>query len=949
MSRLTLLCLLILLPLFAFGQAFTIYNYSVPEGMPSSEVYEVFEDSQGFVWFATDNGVARFDGQQMETFHLQDGLTDPVVFSFFEDYKKRLWFRTFSGKISFMENGTIKKYPFNHKLSDFNNKGIIDFVVNKKDELIFTSRHYFGKITTSGSTEIKEMVGEGVYYKSIGDDFVLGASARTLELRELIIDGKPFPVSTSHMSYLNRVFRAAKWKGKLYISLNTEVFQFDGNKVTKVVDAKKPVICIATDKDDNFWVGYMNGGAERFSSEDFSDPWRPEFLDSKSVTKVLHDHEGGLWFSTLENGVFHVPNLLIRHYRTATESRIKGVLGLGNKSLAGDQAGNIYEINAITKESRLATSLEGPVLSLCSKEESIWISTNAYIYNFTNDLKNKQATPGNAVDYTFGDDGDLFTFGGYRLRHFDAQNKLLSENIIEVPYRSVHRTDSAFFFADRVGLHVLDHQLKLQRVIEDFSEAKISNILGLNDTTLLITSVGKGFILMNPKNLKHKMFNTSTSFLADNIYSSLIDKNTVWLGTEKGLIKFDKNRLAKGDLSLQYLTRRSGLLSDKIDFLVKVDGAVWAFADNKFSVIPDNFSKFCSEEPIFYLKGIKVNERVIDNLSHISLKPSENNVSVAFGFISYNNPNIVLRYRLSENENWVYASSKNLFFSSLAPGSYSFELQYSADNRSWISALVPISFVINEPWWAEWYAISAGFILLIVFGYAYFRYQQSIYKQKNHYLHIINEHQQKLIQSEIVTLERERNRIAKELHDRVGTNLSAIKLSVNQLLQHYKEPLAGDVEEQFQIALREIKDIIYALTPPGLERYGLFTGLKNYIGKLNKNIPITISLKTFGKETSNNELNTLLFRVIQELLTNSIKHSFAKNVTIHISSFDDMLNIMYEDDGIGFVYDPLQSGLGLDSIESRINSINGTLKFESGKFGISYTIDIPINLNKEVA
>jgi signal transduction histidine kinase len=84
-------------------------------------------------------------------------------------------------------------------------------------------------------------------------------------------------------------------------------------------------------------------------------------------------------------------------------------------------------------------------------------------------------------------------------------------------------------------------------------------------------------------------------------------------------------------------------------------------------------------------------------------------------------------------------------------------------------------------------------------------------------------------------------------------------------------------------------------------------------------------------------------------LTNSIKHSFARNITIHLNSFDDVLNIVYEDDGVGFSYDPLQSGLGLDNIESRIHSVNGTLKFDSGEFGISYTIDIPVTLNKEIA
>jgi len=144
--------------------------------------------------------------------------------------------------------------------------------------------------------------------------------------------------------------------------------------------------------------------------------------------------------------------------------------------------------------------------------------------------------------------------------------------------------------------------------------------------------------------------------------------------------------------------------------------------------------------------------------------------------------------------------------------------------------------------------------------------------------------------------------------------------------------------------LKEIKDIIYNLTPPSLERYGLFTGLKNYIGKLNKTIPLNISIKTFGSEVHNYELNILIFRILQELLSNSIKHSYAKNITVHISAFDDLINIVYEDDGVGFKYDPIQSGLGLNNIETRIQSVSGTLKFESGEFGVSYTIDIPVKM-----
>jgi signal transduction histidine kinase len=731
--------------------------------------------------------------------------------------------------------------------------------------------------------------------------------------------------------------------------MNREVYSYDGKTLDKMITTKDPVISLSVDQEDNLWIGFMNGGVSRYRSDDFESSWEPEFLKNKSVTKVLHDHEGGLWFSTLENGVFHVPNLLIGHYAIPPASRTKSVVSTGNKVWVGKQNGTIFEIDAKTKEAQRNLIVEGPLTQMFSTQNLLWISSNTGIEIYDHNLKKIKETYGLALDYYESSDDKVYTVGGLRLRKFDNHGNLLRIDTVYLPYRSMLMQDSLFFLADRLGLHIKNKSMEMVAIPKDFIDVKISNILRFNDSTLLITSLGKGFFLMDHRDLTYKIYNSENNFIANNIYSSLLNDSILWLGTEKGLVRIPLSGFRKPGLSFTYLSKKSGLISDKIDFLVEADNAVWAFSDQGYSVIPHTFTKFTNTNPLFYIEELKANNTPVarNNIHH--LNHDQNTIEVAFGFITFNNPNISLRYRLSEKQNWVYTQSKRLLFSSLAPGTYTFDLEFSTDNVHWIPATSPITFSIVPPWWSKWYTQLISFLTLLILGYLYFRHQQSIYRQKHHYLKIINDHQQKLIQSEIVALERERNRISKELHDRVGTNLTAIKLIVSQLLKNYKEPLAQDVEEQFQIALTEIKEIIYGLTPPSLERYGLFTGLKNYIGKLNKSIPITISLKTFGKDITKHELNIIVFRVIQELLTNSIKHSFARSITIHLNSFDDVLNIVYEDDGVGFSYDPLQSGLGLDNIESRIHSVNGSLKFDSGKFGISYTIDIPVTLNKEVA
>ncbi|MBT1699302.1 hypothetical protein KK083_20565 [Fulvivirgaceae bacterium PWU4] len=951
MRATAVICFILLLALEVNGQSFTIYNYSVPEGLPSSEVYEVYQDRKGFLWFATDNGIVKFDGHEMKTYHTKDGLTDPVVFSFFEDHKDRIWFRTFSGILSYFENDSIKKYKYNNKLGSYAQKGLFNYVIDDKGGLWFTVRTTFGHVDTLGNLEIVDEVKiQGVYYKKIGEHYLMEGSNRgDPYVKRLIIDGKQLPVTGSRSPYLNRVLRNVKWKGKDYFSLNQEVYAYDGQTLTKVVSSVHPVISLSVDKEDQLWVGYMSGGTTRYATDDFSIAWEPDFLKNKSVTKVAQDHEGGLWFSTLENGVFHVPNVLISHYSLPSPSRIKSVASGGDHMWVGKQDGSIFEVNIKTKKATLVTTVETPLVLMFSNNKTLWVSTSSEIKVYDHNLKLKRKYIGLSNDFYEDDYGNVYAVGGFRVRKFDPDGNEVMADTIHHHYRSVLAIDSMIIFSDRLGLHLRDTSLKTRTAPAQFSDVKFPDLLRFNDTTLLLTTLGKGFLLMNYRDQTYKWYNTQNNFLADNIYSSLLNDSILWLGTEKGLVRIPVSSFSNQDMSLKYLSKKSGLISDKIDFLIEADDAVWAFSDEGFSVIPNTFTKFTNTRPLFYIQEIKANKKIISpDSKDIRLGPQQNNIEVAFSFISFNNPNILLRYRLSEKDSWIYTTSKKLLFSSLAPGKYTFALEYSTDNSHWIPATASINFTIVPPWLSKWYIQLLLFFVFLMIAYLYFRYQRSINREKHRYLKIINDHQQKLIQSEVVALERERNRISKELHDRVGTNLTAIKLIVSQLLKSYKEPLASDVEDQFQIAIGELKEIIYGLTPPSLERYGLFTGLKNYIGKLNKSIPIAISLKTFGKEFNNHELNTIVFRVLQELLTNSIKHSFAKHITIHMNAFDDVLNIVYEDDGVGFNYDPLQSGLGLDNIESRIQSVNGTLKFESGNFGISYTIDIPVTINKEI-
>ena len=118
----TLVMLCLLIGSMALAQERSYYNYSVKDGLGSNTVYEVFQDSRGFIWIATESGVSIFDGYKFKNLTSQDGLPDNEIFGFFEDSQKRIWFRTFNGRVGFWQEGVFHTSANDSSLvhADFN-------------------------------------------------------------------------------------------------------------------------------------------------------------------------------------------------------------------------------------------------------------------------------------------------------------------------------------------------------------------------------------------------------------------------------------------------------------------------------------------------------------------------------------------------------------------------------------------------------------------------------------------------------------------------------------------------------------------------------------------------------------------------------------------------------------------------------------------------------------
>ena len=249
-----------------YGQTPSIINYSVTEGLPSLEVYNIHQDKKGFIWFATDNGVTRFDGTEFTVFQAKDGLTDPVVFGLFEDVRGRIWFRTFSGKLSYYEDGLIKPYKFNDTLRPYIQRGVMSgLYVNENNELWCTVRKSAMKIDSMGVLTRLPTVGEGLYVLDVDGNHLLGNSNMYYPIKEIIIDNRRFPINLKSPYQESPLECTITWKGKQYFSINNQIFSYDKNKIELAHNTSAPIISLSKDREDKLWVGYLNTGSESFT------------------------------------------------------------------------------------------------------------------------------------------------------------------------------------------------------------------------------------------------------------------------------------------------------------------------------------------------------------------------------------------------------------------------------------------------------------------------------------------------------------------------------------------------------------------------------------------------------------------------------------------------------------------------------------------------------------
>lgn len=210
--------------------------------------------------------------------------------------------------------------------------------------------------------------------------------------------------------------------------------------------------------------------------------------------------------------------------------------------------------------------------------------------------------------------------------------------------------------------------------------------------------------------------------------------------------------------------------------------------------------------------------------------------------------------------------------------------------------------------------------------------------------------QQKILRAIIETEENERKRVAQELHDGIGPVLSTIKLFTETYLnskdEEFKKKISSQLLSGINDALEQVSIISNNLSPHILTDFGLKVAINKFIDKLSEISLLNISFNYRLNERIKSEIEISIYRVVIEMINNTMKHAQAKHIELIIEEKYGEVIVAYSDDGIGFDFNKSKeerTGMGLFNIQNRIKSLNGEIEFyQNEQYGARYMIKIPL-------
>ena len=964
LSRFFILILFCLISPLVSAQYAAFRNYLNNEENNSSTIYCAFSDSKGFIWFATEYGVIQFDGKNYRTFTIRNGLSDNEVLRIHEDSKGRIWFLTLNGRLSYHYNGTIYNEQNNQVL---NKAGVIStlsaFHEDRAGNLWFGGFHN-QILRISEKNELTrfdlknyQLSQDYFFYETNKGEVLLGSLNN---FYRIVSDKVIEPVPFTFKLVMSKGYYASGRGYLLFLAKEGLVEMRDTIQRLLIPREKVPptndLNHFFIDSDRNIWITTLGNGVYLIkSARNYTEPYQ-HFLPGKIITWCTQDQEQNMWFCTVGNGVYMLPanrgNFISytkedgltsdKIYSVYKDNQNNTWLGLDNGQVNQITASEVkqYNLNSnYTPYNRVSDIF-------IDNQNTIWFGTDMGLLKLLplrkgNPTRYRPINPKTNEPYSVksiaeSNKGSITFAHASGIEIVQASTKSGSPlQINPLPGIEQTRTFTHFFdqkgnlwYANINGLHQYQDSAHIINHGQNnyLLSRRITALAELADGTLVVGTYGYGLVLYkNGKVLQHI---TKQNGLAEDICKKVVVQGSViWVATNNGLTKIT---LRQNEIVNSYSFRTAdGLLSNDIQDIYADKSGIYLATAKGLSILTDAVKKPVSHTPPVYLTHVAAGNQNITNQAYPKLKYYENQFIVSFIGVTFQDPqNVLYLYRLKGiNNYWTTTTNNTIEFSALDPGDYVFEVRAKKLDSGW-SKPVSFSFRVMPPFWKTWWFILFAIFLLSLLLVLIVQYILS-QRLKKQLQQLEMEHK----------IQRERERIARDLHDNVGSHLTYIVNSLDDtpaaVEPSYQQNHMEHLRDFTKQTITQLRETIWAIRKEKTSVGELKDQLQKMLRQtIMPGHPIIYHYKHDINEalvlTPVQALN--IFRIAQEAVTNILKHSQTAVFMISLSTQqDEWLHLLILDEGKGFDMQvkPLEENYGLKNIRDRATEIEALLELES--------------------
>jgi len=930
-------------------QSLTINN-----GLSQGMVNQILQDKYGYMWFATKDGLNKYDGFNFEIFrHDADdtsSLSDGYIQSIFEDSQGKIWIGTLSGGLDLFDHTIARFYHIlqkNHPGASSMEGPILQTLEDNQRNIwvLYRNKIIILKNAASNNTYTQMYKAEDQAIPHLINPILFKARSGAIYLFNYF--------QPNFYLYSNQT---NQWSLKTITTPDTITFKIP--KEFKIYN-------IFQDMHSEFLYAFCNNGIVRFdSSFNFYLILNyPSNLESQFQSFI--DRENQIWFRAHERlCVYNIYNNNLRFLSPSDESQ-KIKVGLIHSSFI-DRSGLIwfgtkgYGLLTLNLRAQLFhhtenTSVydiretEGRILINSGDQQYKVLNKNIGIYTDTisttdakiyNESFNEFSIP------TILDSQHRRWFANHlQLVYFNTRTKetkeyLLPENTLrdnQITITDIKVNKDKIWLSSSEGLYCFNLTNNKWQIFrnnpKDTKSLSFNSLLSLcldpkqPEAYLWVGTNGGGLNRMEIATGECVRYTIKNGLPNDVIYSILNDdKEQLWMSTNKGLSCF--NLLNN---TFKNFEENDGLQSNEFNqhaSLRSSDGILFFGGVNGYNYFKPDDIKSNPISPQIVINNILIKNKLIQftphriqvhrsvYLTHTLTLPYEDNViSFEFAALDFLAPEKnQYKYILEGfDENWVHSANTHIAtYTNLNPGKYTLKVKGSNADGDWNEEAATMKLIIIPPWYMTWWFRLLVLSSLSTLAYSFYNYRLN----------------------QTLKLMAIRNRIATDLHDEIGSNLSNIAIfsEVAQQRHDDKNVLLKKISSYTQTSMEAMNDIVWMVNTRN-DRF------ENIINRMRQNAAETLEVKGYNVHlyiderinalSMNMEERKHFYLIYKESINNIAKYAQGKNAWITLSIENQIFTLIVKDDGIGFDSNAPSSGNGLINLNHRAAALHGHIQINS--------------------